>query len=152
VNLVEKAVSKGQTVIDATGLVVGRLASILAKRLLTGEKIVIINAEKAVLSGKKSSRVKDLRSYLEIVGRANPKYGPHHPRRPDSMLRRMVKGMLPMDKERGRRAFAALKVYTSIPVEVKGVTAQTVDEASAAKLKCPSLTLGALSREVGWRG
>ena len=34
-----------QRVIDATGLIVGRLASVVAKRLLSGEKIVIINAK-----------------------------------------------------------------------------------------------------------
>ncbi|MEM3736959.1 MAG: 50S ribosomal protein L13 [Candidatus Bathyarchaeia archaeon] len=141
-----------QTVIDATGLVVGRLASVVAKRLLSGEKIIIVNAENAVLAGKRSRRINELRKFLEIVGRANPKHGPRHPRRPDTMLRRVVRGMLPMDKEKGIKALAALKVYISVPSEIEGVKAQTIPSASASKLRCASLTLGTLASEVGWRG
>jgi len=36
------------SVIDAKDLVLGRMASAVAKRLLNGEKIIIVNAEKAV--------------------------------------------------------------------------------------------------------
>ncbi len=148
----KNAAGGGQTVIDATGLIVGRLASVVAKRLLSGEKIVIVNAESAILSGRRSMRLRELRSFLEVVGVANPKYGPHHPRRPDTMLRRVVRGMLPMDKAKGRRAFAALKIYLSVPPEAEGIEAQTINEASASKLKCHYVTLRTISREVGWRG
>lgn len=140
-----------QRVIDATGLIVGRLASVVAKRLLSGEKIVIINAKNAILSGKKSMHIRELHAFLEIVGRANPIYGPRHPRRPDTILRRVVRGMLPMDKEKGRKAFAALRVYTSMPPETEGAEAQSVKGVSASKLKCPYVTLGNISREVGWK-
>ena len=40
-------------VIDATNKIAGRLASIVAKLLLIGEEVIILNAEKAVISGKK---------------------------------------------------------------------------------------------------
>ncbi|RLI06236.1 50S ribosomal protein L13, partial [Candidatus Bathyarchaeota archaeon] len=40
-----------RSVIDASGLILGRMASIVAKRLLEGEQIEIVNAEKAVVSG-----------------------------------------------------------------------------------------------------
>ncbi|MFH1328337.1 MAG: uL13 family ribosomal protein [Candidatus Bathyarchaeota archaeon] len=49
-----KATIKDTAIVDATNLIVGRLASSVTKRLLSGEKIVIINAEKAVFSGKKN--------------------------------------------------------------------------------------------------
>src|SRR5256885_11680767 len=41
-------------VVDATGHVVGRLAAVVAKRLLNGEEIVVVNAEKAIVTGRKS--------------------------------------------------------------------------------------------------
>ncbi|RLI36579.1 hypothetical protein DRO60_05575, partial [Candidatus Bathyarchaeota archaeon] len=57
---------EGWTVIDATGLVLGRMASIVAKRLLMGERIAIINAEKAVISGKKKAIVNRYKDRLQI--------------------------------------------------------------------------------------
>lgn len=56
-----------------------------------------------------------------------------------------------MDKEKGRKAFAALRVYTSMPPETGGAEAQSVKGASASKLKCPYVTLGNISRVVGWK-
>ena len=46
-------------VIDANGLILGRLASTVAKRLLSGdEEIHIVNAEKAVISGSRASTLR----------------------------------------------------------------------------------------------
>ena len=41
------------TIIDGEGLVLGRLASTVSKRLLNGEEITIVNAEKIIISGNK---------------------------------------------------------------------------------------------------
>ncbi|MFH1328338.1 MAG: uL13 family ribosomal protein [Candidatus Bathyarchaeota archaeon] len=100
---------------------------------------------------KKTSKLKELQKFLEVVGRANPKYGPHHPRRPDTMLRRVIRGMLPMDKEKGKRAFKSLKVNINIPSDIAGKEFQTIDEASALKLRCSYVTLGVLTKEIGCR-
>ena len=43
------------TIIDASNLLLGRLASIIAKRLLSGEEIIVVNAEKAVISGNREN-------------------------------------------------------------------------------------------------
>ena len=53
-------------IIDATEMILGRMASIIAKRLLQGEIIVIVNAEMAVISGKRLSRVKEAKTFLEV--------------------------------------------------------------------------------------
>jgi len=53
-------------VIDASGLILGRMASKVAKRLLLGEHITIVNAEKATLSGKKLSRIKEAKAFLDV--------------------------------------------------------------------------------------
>src|SRR5947208_14270183 len=42
-------------IVDATGRVVGRLASVLAKRLLAGEERVVVNAGKRIVTGRKKA-------------------------------------------------------------------------------------------------
>ncbi|MEM1514999.1 MAG: 50S ribosomal protein L13, partial [Candidatus Bathyarchaeia archaeon] len=80
-------------IIDATGLVLGRMASVVAKRLLNGEKIIIVNAEKAVISGDKYIIIRRYHNYLQI---GHPGKGPLHPRRPDRIVKRAIRGMLPI--------------------------------------------------------
>ncbi|KYH38432.1 MAG: 50S ribosomal protein L13 [Candidatus Hecatellales archaeon B24] len=142
---------EGFTVVDASGMIAGRLASLIAKRLLRGEKIVIVNAEKAVLSGRRKSRVKEVKEFWEVVGRANPIRGPKHPHSPGSFLRDVVWGMLPRDKPRGREAFRRLKVYEGVPETLSGVSFEKPPEASAEKLRHGYVFLGEICEELGWR-
>ena len=141
--------AKGQplTVIDASDLILGRLASVVAKRLLSGESIVIVNAERAVLSGKRPSRVKEARAFLDV---GHPGKGPFHPRRPDQIIRRTIRGMLPHRQPKGQMAFKRLRVFLGVPADFKDATFQTVPEADASKLKCPYVTVGELAEEIGY--
>ena len=134
-------------IIDAKGLVLGRMASIIAKRLLQGETIMVVNAEKAVISGKKQSRVKAAKTFLEV---GHPKKGPFHPRRPDRIVRRTIRGMLPWRKPKGKQAYKRLRVFIEVPEELKGKGMQTIPEVSADNLKCPYTTVGELAKEIGW--
>jgi large subunit ribosomal protein L13 len=134
------------TIIDAEGLILGRMASIVAKRLLESEKITIVNAEKAVLSGKKKSKVKEAKRFLEV---GHPKKGPFHYRRPDRIVRKTVRGMLPYKQPKGKQAYKRLKVFIGIPEELKEQKTETLAEAYAEKLKCPCFTLGELAKEIG---
>jgi len=148
----EKPASQDVKTIDATGLIVGRMSSVVAKRLLAGERIHIINAGKAVFAGKRRSKLKEMHAFLDIVGRPNPKYGPRHPRRPDGILRRIVRGMLPMKKDKGRQAFRRLRVHTSVPPELTGSKAETIEVASAGRLRCSYVRLDRIAREIVYRG
>ncbi len=138
---------KRLVIIDATELILGRMASIVAKPLLQGERIVIVNAEKSIISGKRLSRVKERKTFLEV---GHPRKGPFHSRRPDQILRKTVRGMLPIRKPRGREAYKRLRVFIGTPEEFKGVETQTIHDANAGKLKCPYITLGELAKEIGW--
>lgn len=138
-------------VIDASDLIVGRLASIIAKRLLLGERITVVNAEKAVFSGRKYAKLSEMKKFLEIVGRGNPIYGPKHPRRPDTILRRVIRGMLPMEKPRGRQAFKALRVHVGSPTELVSSPVEGLSAASATRLHCPYVSLGEIAKEIGWK-
>jgi large subunit ribosomal protein L13 len=137
------------TVIDATGLILGRMASIVAKRLLLGENIIIVNAEKSTLSGKRLSRIKEAREFLEV---GHPGKGPFHPRRPDRIVHRTIRGMLPRRIPKGQQALKRLRVYLGVPDELKNMKMETLPQASAAKLKGPYFTLGEFAKEIGWQG
>ncbi|MEM3153427.1 MAG: 50S ribosomal protein L13 [Candidatus Bathyarchaeia archaeon] len=136
-------------VINADGLILGRMASVIAKRLLKGEKIAVVNAEKAIISGEKKSKVKEAKEFLEV---GHPGKGPMHPRRPDRILRRTVRGMLPYKQPKGKQAYKRLRVFIGIPDELKNREMETIEEAQAKKLTCPYFTLGELAKEIGWSG
>jgi large subunit ribosomal protein L13 len=133
--------------VNAEGLILGRMASKVAKKLLNGEKIIIVNAEKAVLSGKKKSKVAEAKEFLEVGA---PRKGPFHYRRPDRILRKTVRGMLPFKQPKGKQAYKKLKVFIGVPEDLKGQQMITLKEAQAAKLKGPYFTLAELAKEVGW--
>jgi large subunit ribosomal protein L13 len=137
------------TVIDASGLILGRMASLVAKRLLQGENIVIVNAEKSVLSGKRLSKIKEAREFLEV---GHPGKGPFHRRRPDRIVQRTVRGMLPRRIAKGQRALRRLRVYLGVSDEFKNAEMETLPQASSAKLKGPYFTLGEFAKEIGWKG
>jgi large subunit ribosomal protein L13 len=139
--------TKKVTVIDADGLILGRMATYVAKRLLNGEEIVIVNAEKAVLSGRKSSKLGDAKEFLGV---GSPMRGPFHYRRPDRLVRKSVRGMLPYRRPKGKQAFKRLKVHVGTPDDFKGKSAETLLNAQAKKLTCPYITVGEFAREIGW--
>lgn len=135
------------TIINAEGLIVGRMASVVAKKLLNGEKVIIVNSEKAVLSGKKKSRVTEAKEFLEV---GSPGRGPLHYRKPDRILRKTIRGMLPFKQQKGKMAYKRLKVFIGVPEDLKGKQMITFEEAQVAKLKGPYFTLGELAKEIGW--
>jgi len=135
------------TLINADGLILGRMASKVAKKLLNGEKVIIVNAEKAVISGKKKSKVAEAKEFLEVGA---PMRGPFHYRRPDRMVRKTVRGMLPFKQPKGKTALKKLKVFISVPEDFKDQQIITLKEAQAAKLKGPYFTPAELAKEIGW--
>ncbi|MCK4474402.1 50S ribosomal protein L13 [Candidatus Bathyarchaeota archaeon] len=139
--------SQPATIINAEGLILGRMASTVAKRLLRGETITIVNAEKAVISGKRKSKVRAAKEFLQV---GHPRKGPFHYRRPDRIVRKTVRGMLPYKQPKGKQAYKRLKVFTGAPEQVKDQEMETVAEAHAGKLTCPYFTVGELAREIGW--
>jgi large subunit ribosomal protein L13 len=140
-------ISKTATIINADGLIMGRMASIVAKRLLNGEEMVIVNSEKAVLSGKRKIKAKEAKEFLEVGA---PERGPFHYRRPDRIVRKTVRGMLPYKQPKGKQAYKRLKVFIGMPDEFKDKKVETLTNAQAEKLTCPCFTVGELAKEIGW--
>jgi len=135
------------TYVNADGLIVGRMSSNIAKLLLNGEHVTILNAEKAIYSGKKKSKIAEAHLFLEVGA---PERGPFHYRRPDRMLKKTVRGMLPYRQPKGKTAFKRLKVFMGVPLEFKDQQTIQFETAQASNLKGPSFTLGELAKEIGW--
>ena len=142
-----QAAKKPVTVVNAERLILGRMSSKVAKKLLNGEEVVIINAEKTVISGKKKSKILEAHVFLEVGA---PERGPFHYRRPDRIVRKTVRGMLPMDKVKGKTALAKLQVFLGVPEELKNQKPESVPDAQATKLRGPQFTLAELAKEIGW--
>ncbi len=109
-------------VVDASGAVLGRLASTVASRLQgkhnpmytphvdTGDWIVVINAEKVVLTGRKLDQKNYYRHSGYIGGLKSTTARELRDKKPEDMVRFAVKGMLPKNRL-GRKQFKKLKVY-----------------------------------------
>ncbi|HWQ68019.1 MAG TPA: 50S ribosomal protein L13 [Methanospirillum sp.] len=135
------------TVIDGEGLLIGRLASIVAKRALDGEEIAVINAEKAVISG---SRARVFGIYKHKRERGSREGGPFFPRRPDHILKRTIRGMLPYKRPRGIDAMKRIRIYVGIPYQLEDAQAETLADASKNRLNSPAfVTLGTVSTFLG---
>jgi large subunit ribosomal protein L13 len=128
----------------------GRLASYAAKTALSGNRVVVLNAEKAVISGRKSNIVEEAMRRLKTRTLANQTTAPVHQRRPDLYLRRAVRGMLPWKKAKGKAAFHRVIVFMGVPEEYSNKKPSKVPDADASRLTSPYMTLEDLAKEI-WR-
>ncbi|MCY3412979.1 MAG: 50S ribosomal protein L13 [Candidatus Heimdallarchaeota archaeon] len=138
------------TYIDGTGLVLGRLSSWLAKKLLAGEKVVVVNAQDVIITGTRRSLIKDYQQRRARAVHTNPKRGPFFPRFPDRILRRTVRGMLPWKTTSGRLAYRRLAAYINIPDEMADKSFETLPDAHPKSMK-KYITVGELAKEIGWK-
>ena len=115
-------IQRGWYVIDADGLVLGRLATEVARLLRgkhkaifsphidTGDHVVIINADKVVLTAEKAGKKQVYRHSGYPGGIKSQTYADLLDRKPAEAVRRTVKGMLPKNRL-GRAQLKKLKVY-----------------------------------------
>jgi large subunit ribosomal protein L13 len=143
--------AEGNTIyVDASEQIAGRMCSIVARELLAGKRVVVLNAEKALVSGKTQSVFRQWQTRLEIYSHVNPIYGPIHPRRPDNILRRMVRGMVPKTKPSGKTAMSRLRVYMGVPEKYVGVKTRKFDDAMARRPIPQYVTIAQISKNIGW--
>ena len=106
-------------IIDGKGLVMGRLASYVAKELLKGEEIAVINCSQVIVTGNKKTFEKEFKEKRSKMGSSLK--GPKHHRTSEKIVKRAIRGMLPNHREgRGRIAFKRVKCYNTIPKELEG--------------------------------
>ncbi len=134
-------------VIDASGLILGRMATRVAKLALAGEKIKIVNCEKAVISGKQNMI---LAKWRERKHRTDPFKGPFISILPDRIVRRAIYGMLPhkrkTEKSRGILAFKNVMCYISVPDDLKNQKFETIPGTESDRLRFEYITVGRLAQ------
>jgi large subunit ribosomal protein L13 len=138
-----------QLVLDAKNQIVGRLASYAAKQAIEGYMVVVLNAEKAVISGRRSNVIEEAKRRLRTRTLGHQENAPVHQRRPDLYFRRVIRGMLPWSKPKGRAAYHRVHVYMGVPEEFIGKGITSAPGADASKLLSPYVTLEDLATEIG---
>lgn len=129
--------------VDAADCILGRVASKVAQRAMDGERVAVVNAENAVITGREESTMDKYRDRAAI----GSDQGPAYPKRPDMIFKRSVRGMLPHKTKRGREAFERVRIYVGNPHDYD---ADRLDDTSLDRLSNIRFTsLGAISEELG---
>jgi large subunit ribosomal protein L13Ae len=102
-------------VVDGKGHLLGRLASIVAKQLLNGKKVVVVRTEQIIISGSITRNKVRYAQFVQKRTNTNPRRGPFHFRSPARIFWRTLRGMLPHKTPRGAAALGKLKVFEGIP-------------------------------------
>jgi large subunit ribosomal protein L13 len=131
-------------IIDAEGATLGRLCTTVAKNLLEGDEIALVNVEKAVISGKKFKIKEQFKEKREL---GTYRKGPFYHRSPEKMVKRSVRGMLPYQTPKGRAALKRLKCYIGVPDQFQGEKAESIP--NAKKHHVDYITIQELSRSLG---
>ena len=133
-------------IIDGSNLILGRLATYVAKKALEGETVTILNCEKVIVTGSKEVLIKKFR---ERITRGHPYHGPIFPKMPDRIVRRAIRGMLPYKKEHGRNAFKHIKCFIGVPEGYSTQKTEKITVADCSKLKTLNfITINDLSKYV----
>jgi len=140
--------------IDASGHMLGRLATTVAKAVLQGNKVVVLRAELINLSGNFYRNKLKYLAFLRKRCNVNPKRVPFHYRAPSEIFKRAVRGMVPHKTARGKEALRRMKVFEGIPPPYDKKKRVVVPQAMRIMCLKPGRKycyLGRLSTEVGWK-
>jgi len=129
-------------VVDARDCILGRVASKVAERALDGERVAVVNAERAVITGRREDVVGTFQKRREL----GSDRGPEYPKRPDRIFKRSIRGMVPYKTPRGREAFEGIRVYMGNPYD----DAEVLDDTSLDRLSnIKFVSLGDVSEALG---
>ena len=123
------------------------MATKAAKQALQGEKVIIVNCEKAILTGNRRNIIQD---FWQKTHRGEPFHGPFYPKTSDRMVRRCVRGMLPWKTTRGREAFKRVMCYVGVPAKLQAQKAESLAIANVSKLpNVKYTTVEDIAKEIG---
>jgi large subunit ribosomal protein L13 len=133
-------------VYDATGKVLGRLATVVAKQAIKGEHVHVINCEKAIIVGNPEF-IKS--KYKQRIDRGDPHHGPFFPKTPTGIVKRAIRGMIDYKKPLGKKALKRVKVWVGLPENLKNVKVEDVNIKDVNQIKSKYITIGDLSVALG---
>merc|ERR1712029_1030504 len=141
-------------VIDGRGHMMGRLASIVAKLILNGQKVVIVRCEEINISGNFYRNKLKYLDFLRKRCNVKPSRGAFHFRAPSKIFLRTVRGMIPHKTERGKDALKRLQTFEGVPPPYDKKKKMVIPSAlKVLRLKAGRrfCSLGRLGHEVGWK-
>ncbi|PKI84627.1 60S ribosomal protein L16A [Malassezia vespertilionis] len=142
-------------IVDGKGHLLGRLASIVAKQLLSGQKVVVVRSELINISGSFFRNKLKYQEFLHKCHMINPKKnGPFHHRAPSRILVRAIRGMIPYKTARGAAAMQNLKVFEGCPPPYDRKKKMVIPDAlRVLRLRTGRkyATLKRISAEFGWK-
>lgn len=142
--------SEDRIVFDAQKKILGRVASIAAKNLLEGKKVVIINAGEAVITGRRNFLIKKYKTRMSLQNKANPEHSPYWSKRPDMLVKRVIRGMLPYRRPRGKVAYKNLLVFTEVPEQFANVKTVEIKGNDIRRMYSNTITVKELSGLLGY--
>jgi len=143
-----------EIVIDGSGHIIGRLASTVAKELLSGQKVVVVRCEALEITGSLLRNKMKWARFMRLRMNTNPKRGPFHYRSPARIFWRTVRGMIPHKTFRGKQALARLQTYEGIPEPFDKKKRMVVPNALKVlhvKTYRKTTVLGVLASQSGWK-
>jgi len=141
-------------VIDCRAHLLGRLASLVAKELLSGQKVVLVRTEELNISGELFRNKLKWESFLRKRTVYNPKRGPFHFRSPADFTRRVIRGMIPHKTERGGAAMRHLHCFVGVPFRFQKTKRVVIPSALRITHLRPGrkyTRLGDLCVQIGWK-
>jgi large subunit ribosomal protein L13 len=134
-------------IVNGKDLIVGRVASFVAKQALNGETIKIINCEEMYVSGDKTFLIDEVHRRRD---QGTWSKGPFYFRRPDMFVRRIVRGMIPYKTPRGSLAYKRVMCYIGSPKELEQHKSISIDNAKISKIKnLKYMTVSELCKHMG---
>ncbi len=138
-------------VYDASGKVLGRLASMVAKQLVLGRDVAVVNAGKAVISGTGKAIAARYKTRLDLKESENPEHSPYWSRRPDMLVKRIIRGMLPYRQPKGKAAYRRLRVFIGVPDELRASKPIELNMKDPNRIYTGYITVEELSGLLGYR-
>eukprot|EP00997_Jenningsia_sp_PLL12_P007607 NODE_4266_length_680_cov_42.646593_g3630_i0.p1 GENE.NODE_4266_length_680_cov_42.646593_g3630_i0~~NODE_4266_length_680_cov_42.646593_g3630_i0.p1 ORF type:complete len:215 (+),score=48.63 NODE_4266_length_680_cov_42.646593_g3630_i0:49-645(+) len=143
-----------ELLIDGRGHLLGRLASIVAKELLRGQRIVVVRCEAINKSGSLFRNKLKYYEFLRKHKNSNHRRGAFHFRTPSRMFWRTVRGMLTHKLARGSIALDKLKVFEGVPYPYdhkKRVVIPDALKVLRMKDHRKFCNLGEIAKLAGWK-
>ena len=138
----KKEAERPKIVIDLSGAILGRAASYIAKQALLGKKVIVVNCDNALVTGKRRMIINEYHQARVRGGKSLN--GPHFPKHTDKLVKRTVRGMLSYTQQRGLDALKRVLCYTNTPEEYASSKKITM----TADTKSKTISLKDLSEEI----
>jgi len=140
-------------IIDARDHIMGRLASTVAKHLMMGTRIIVLRCERIVMSGHLIRNKLKMKYFRNKKMNTNPRRGPFQYLAPSRMFYRVVRGMIPHKKPKGKRMLALFNCYDGCPPRYQHIRKVRVIPAFRHLRLDPNrpyTSLGRLMTTFGW--